>query len=57
LPSATPQDRRRRLRPDAECAGLGDVGAVGDDARDEVLKVIIGAICRQRADRALLRVG
>jgi hypothetical protein len=37
LPSATPRDRRRRLRPGAECAGLGDVGAVGGDAGDDVL--------------------
>jgi hypothetical protein len=37
LPSATPQDRRRRLGPDAECAGLGDVGAVGGDVADDVL--------------------
>jgi hypothetical protein len=32
LPSVTPQDRGRRLRPDAECAALVDVGAVDGDA-------------------------
>jgi len=32
-----PQDRRRRLRPDAECAAGVDVGALGGDAADEVL--------------------
>jgi hypothetical protein len=37
LPSVSPHDRRRRLRPDAECAGLVDVGAVGGDAVDDVL--------------------
>jgi hypothetical protein len=37
LPSATPQDRRRRLRPDAGCAGLVDVGALGGDGADGVL--------------------
>ena len=31
LPYATPQDRGRRLRPHAECAGLVDVGALGGD--------------------------
>jgi hypothetical protein len=47
-PSARPGARRvcppqrRRVaaagsRPDAECAGLGDVGAVGGDAGDDVL--------------------
>jgi hypothetical protein len=37
LPSASPHDRCRRLQPDADCAGLVDVGAVGGDAADEVL--------------------
>ena len=37
LPSATPPDRRRRLRPDAECAGGVDGGAVGGDAADDIL--------------------
>jgi hypothetical protein len=32
LPSATPHDRRRRLRPDAGGAGLVDAGAMGGDA-------------------------
>jgi hypothetical protein len=36
LPSVTPQDRRRRLQPDAECAGLVDMGAIGGDAEDDV---------------------
>jgi hypothetical protein len=31
LPSVTPHDRRRRLQPDAECATLVDVGALGGD--------------------------
>jgi hypothetical protein len=34
LPSASPQDRRRRLRPDAECAAVVDGGAIGGDADD-----------------------
>jgi hypothetical protein len=33
----SPRDRCRRLRPDAECAWLVDVGAVGGDAADDVL--------------------
>ena len=37
LPSATPRDRRRRLRPDAECTALVDAGAVGGDAADDIL--------------------
>jgi hypothetical protein len=37
LPSATPRDRRRRLRPDVERAALGDAGAVGGDAPDDLL--------------------
>jgi hypothetical protein len=32
----SPQDRRSRLRPDAECAVLVDVGALGGDAADGV---------------------
>jgi hypothetical protein len=36
LPSMSPQDRRSRLRPDAECAVLVDVGALGGDAADGV---------------------
>jgi hypothetical protein len=32
LPSATPHDRRRWLRPDAGGAGLVDAGAMGGDA-------------------------
>jgi hypothetical protein len=35
-----PHDRRRRLRPDAECAGLVDVGAVGGDASDDELSQV-----------------
>ena len=35
-PPVTPQDRRRRLQPDAECAGLVDMGAIGGDAEDDV---------------------
>ena len=38
LPSATPQDRGRRLRPDANGAGIVDVGAVGGDAADDVAR-------------------
>jgi hypothetical protein len=33
LPSVMPRDRRRRLRPDVDRAALGDLGALGDDAR------------------------
>jgi hypothetical protein len=33
LPSVTPHDRRRRLRPDADFAGLVGVGAVGGERR------------------------
>jgi hypothetical protein len=37
LPSVTPQGRRRQLRPDADGAGFFGVGALGDDAQDDVL--------------------
>ena len=37
LPSLTPRDRGRRLRPDAGCAGLVDSGAIGGDASDDGL--------------------
>jgi len=37
LPTVTPHDRRRRLRPDAECGGLVEEGAVGGDAAEGVL--------------------
>jgi hypothetical protein len=37
LPSATPRDRGRRLRLDAGCAGLVDVGVLVGDAADGVL--------------------
>ena len=40
LPSVMPHDRRRRLRPDAECAGLVDVSAVGGDASDDELSQV-----------------
>ena len=63
LPSATPLDRGRRLWPDAECAGLGDVGAlvdvraaVGGDAGDDVLGGqhrchVAATLTRRSADR------
>jgi hypothetical protein len=38
LPSATPHDRRRQLRPEVECAGLGEVGTLGGDAADDILR-------------------
>jgi hypothetical protein len=37
LPSVTPQDRRRRLRLDADRGALVDGGAVRDDVADDVL--------------------
>jgi hypothetical protein len=37
LPSATPLDRGRRLRPEAAGAALVDGDAVGGDAADDVL--------------------
>jgi hypothetical protein len=43
LPSATSQDRDRRLRPDTECAALVDVGAFGGDAGDISSAVRMGA--------------
>ena len=36
-PSVSPHYRRRRLRADADGAGVVEVGAVGGDAADEVL--------------------
>jgi hypothetical protein len=37
LPTVTSQSRRRRLRPDAECGAVVEVGALGGDAADDVL--------------------
>jgi hypothetical protein len=37
LPSVSPQNRRRRLRPGAECPAVVDVGALGGDAADDIL--------------------
>jgi hypothetical protein len=49
-----PHDRRRRLRPDAECAALVDVGAVDRDATDSRcgLHTRTVTVCRDRYPKA-----